>query len=796
MAADKESPIQLLGRYAICSSIGAGGMATVHIGRLLGPVGFSRTVAIKKMHAHLAQDPEFLTMFLEEARLAARVQHANVVSTLDVVTAGGELFHVMEYVEGASLAKILQALSRAAVRLPVAVVGSIVSQICHGLHSVHESKGEDGRPLGLIHRDISPDNILVGRDGIARVLDFGIAKATEHGRRTQQGKVKGKVPYMAPEQLRGKELDRRCDVYSAAAVLFEALTGRRWILGDSDAEMIHSLLRLQPTAPSSLVPSLSPQIDAVAARGLAASPNDRFATAKELATAIERALGVASPSTVSELVESTMGAELAHRAALVESAVKVTSRLRNAVVTPAEEQSARSSMPDSVSSRAMLEVAGTEVIAAQSTSTPPKYNPPGVGAVKPFQPASLASPAQRPSEASSGFELPALELDLPPQPAAPAAAPAEAGKVSRAPDVPRTAVDLAPAALARPLLPPAPAPDAQRMRASLDVDFGAPASPAFPQTQVMMRPANVPPASHAQASSYQPVSPASYMAARPKSGGGVAKILVPLLLAGMVLAAVALVIVLKRVDPSTAGSTSAAPPTREEIDACELLRKRVRSGGQPTGLSRAGWAVELWLRGPGGKRIAESEVDITSFKTADSDVVEVSSLRVPGKSYDEGLRVRIRGATAESAFDAQSAAKLVKAADRAFERTVADAGALYMGCAHLPSHDLGLWFRGRDAVQASSALLVALGMFSDAPFVNDDALNGPQTRPEMTAFDRVKMRLGSTKVAELNNEMERYGATVSEMETGGVRLTFPTDRLGDAMRASRVIADKAGVENL
>lgn len=785
MAADKEPPIQLLGRYAICSSIGAGGMSTVHIGRLLGPVGFSRTVAIKKMHAHLAQDPEFLTMFLEEARLAARVQHANVVSTLDVVTAGGELFHVMEYVEGASLAKILQALSRAAIRLPVPVVGSIVSQICHGLHSVHESKGEDGRTLGLIHRDISPDNILVGRDGIARVLDFGIAKATEHGRRTQAGKVKGKVPYMAPEQLRGKELDRRCDVYSAAAVLFEALTGRRWIVGETDAEMIHSVLKLQPTAPSSLVPTLSAQIDAVAARGLATSPNDRYATAKELGTEIERALGVASPSTVSELVESTMGVELAHRAALVESAVKVTSRLRNAIVTPPEDRRAISSAPANVTSRAMFEVAGTEVIAAQSTSSPPRPNePPPKG---PFEPASRSNPLAQSQPESSAFELPTLELDLPSQPAA--TSPQGTAQIApKSAEIPRTVLNVAPVPAQ-----PHPSSEPPRARAVLDVDFGVGPAAPYPQTQVMMR-AAAPPPINAQATSYVPVSPARYMAAPPKSGGsGVAKILVPVLLAAMVVTAVVLVIVFKRVNPSSAASASAPPPTREEIDACELLRKRVRAGGQPTGLSRAGWAVELWLRGPGGKQLTESDVDITSFKAADSDSVEVSSLRVPGKSYEEGLRVRIRGATPESAFDAESAAKLVKAADRAFERTGADAGALYMGCAHLASHDLGLWFRGRDAVQASSALLVSLGMFSDTPFVNDNALGGP---PGMPAFERVKLRLGPTKVGELNTDMERYGATVSEMETGGVRLTFPSDRLGDAMRASRVIADKAGVENL
>src|SRR5580700_4657373 len=169
-----ESP-QVIGRYAIFGKIASGGMASVHFGRLLGAAGFSRTVAIKRLHPHLADEPEFLSTLIDEARLAARIHHPNVVPTLDVESAEGELLVVMEYVRGESLARLLRAESARGRRLPLSIASAIVIGALHGLHAAHEATSDRGAPLGIVHRDVSPHNILVGVDGMARVIDFGVA---------------------------------------------------------------------------------------------------------------------------------------------------------------------------------------------------------------------------------------------------------------------------------------------------------------------------------------------------------------------------------------------------------------------------------------------------------------------------------------------------------------------------------------------------------------------------------------------------------------------------------------------
>jgi serine/threonine-protein kinase len=310
-------PDRVFGRYALFDEIAAGGMATVHLGRLIGPVGFSKTVAIKRLHPHLARDPEFVSMFLDEARLAARIQHPNVVGTLDVVAIDGEVFLVLDYVQGESLSRLLKA-SRAEGRISdVRVVSSILVNVLHGLHAAHEATDEHAQALGIVHRDVSPQNILVGVDGVARVLDFGVAKASGRLQSTRDGQLKGKLAYMAPEQVRGGAVDRRTDIYSASVVLWEGLTGRRLVQTSNEAQVLADVLAGGFPPPSTIAPHLPPHIDAIVMKGLSQNPNDRFNTARQMGIELERALGVASPLVVGEWVQAIAQHALEMRAARV-----------------------------------------------------------------------------------------------------------------------------------------------------------------------------------------------------------------------------------------------------------------------------------------------------------------------------------------------------------------------------------------------------------------------------------------------------------------------------------------------
>ncbi|XXX81674.1 protein kinase [Sorangium sp. So ce134] len=309
----QERERRTLDRYTLHGVIASGGMASVHFGRLVGAHGFARTVAIKRLHPQFARDPEFSSMLLDEARLAVRIRHPHVVTTLDSVQADGELFVVMEYIAGESLSSLLREAGRQGVQVPQPVGSAIVAGALAGLHAAHEATDEDGVALQIVHRDVSPQNILVGEDGIARVLDFGIARAAVRSQVSRVGQLKGKLSYMAPEQLRGAPVNRRTDIYAASVVLWEVLTGRRLFTGDCDAEIFGRILEgvVQPPSAYGDVPKA---LDEVVLRGLEKDPERRYATALEMAAALEEALPPASPRAVGAWVEATAGPLLDARA--------------------------------------------------------------------------------------------------------------------------------------------------------------------------------------------------------------------------------------------------------------------------------------------------------------------------------------------------------------------------------------------------------------------------------------------------------------------------------------------------
>jgi serine/threonine-protein kinase len=336
--------------------LASGGMATVHLGRLIAPVapterwkGLARTVAIKRLRDQFAYDPHFVSALLDEARLTARIRHPNVVETLDVVEADEQLLLVMEYVHGESLSRLLRASEQRAERVPLPIAVAIMAGVLHGLHAAHEATSERGEPLHIVHRDVSPQNIMVGVDGVARVLDFGVAKAVDRLQDTRTGQLKGKASYMAPEQLRSEAVDRRTDVFAASIVLWEVLVSMRLFGGESEGATMEKLLYRDIEPPSRHAPTVSPAFDAVVMRGLSRDPAARFPTARDMAVALEQLGPMATAAEVGSWVRSLAEEVLksrAERVAEIERAPSTTPKHSSMAPTSSGVIAALSALDD------------------------------------------------------------------------------------------------------------------------------------------------------------------------------------------------------------------------------------------------------------------------------------------------------------------------------------------------------------------------------------------------------------------------------------------------------------------
>ncbi len=357
------------GRYRLHDPIASGGMATVHLGRSIGTGGFARTVAIKRLHPHLTNDPDFVTMFLDEARITSRIHHPNVVATLDVVSDEGELLLVMEHVLGPSWWTVLRTARQEGRAIPLDIISAVLGGILSGLHAAHEARTESGEPLELVHRDVSPQNALVGSDGVARVVDFGIAKAASRVHSTRDGEVKGKLSYMAPEQIRRLRVDRRADVYSAGVVLWESLTGERLYQADDAGGVIWLVLEGKPPSPSSLRSDVPPALDVLVLRALSRDPAMRPATAHELGVALEAIVPPAPPRAVAAFLMDIAGEYLAERQRLVATIEQLPSA-GNLEVAGAPSSSSTFMSPEERRALAAADTAVSAVVAPAPPSPP------------------------------------------------------------------------------------------------------------------------------------------------------------------------------------------------------------------------------------------------------------------------------------------------------------------------------------------------------------------------------------------------------------------------------------------
>jgi tRNA A-37 threonylcarbamoyl transferase component Bud32 len=288
--------------FQILARIAKGGMAEIFLARAATAAGVARHVVLKRVSRDRAHDTQFLRMFLDEARLAAQLQHPNIAQVYDVGKLGDSYFFTMEYVHGESVRAIMHALAARDAAMPVMCALTVAAGAAAGLHHAHERIGVDGRPLGIVHRDVSPSNLMVGFEGTVKVVDFGVAQAAQRDHDTVSGTVKGKISYLSPEQATGAPIDRRSDVFSLGIVLWEMLTGRRLYQRPSDFSSMSAIVSEPTTPPSVIRPEVPAAVDAIVLRALAKHPDDRFASAHEMFETIEAAAAtIAQPVSVAGL---------------------------------------------------------------------------------------------------------------------------------------------------------------------------------------------------------------------------------------------------------------------------------------------------------------------------------------------------------------------------------------------------------------------------------------------------------------------------------------------------------------
>jgi serine/threonine-protein kinase len=373
-----------VGRYEVLVPIASGGMATVYLARSRGAGGFEREVALKLTHLHLRESPDFQSLLIEEAKLASAIRHNHVVSVLDVGDDPLGLFLVMDYVEGDTLSGLLRRGRTSGEPMPRGLAMRALLDALAGLHAAHETKDVEGKPLHIVHRDFSPQNILVGTDGIAKLTDFGIAKAASRAGNTSTGVLKGKIAYMSPEQARGNALDRRADVWAAGVLAWEIVAGRA--LWSRESEDVATLIKLVTTPPPRLReidPTVSEALDGAIAKALAMEPAERWPTAAALSKALAGAIDVATTEELAAYVSAAASTKLEQRREQIRSMGALRAKMGEiteaSVMTPSgayvhaigEKAAKRASEPEPDPESE----AATEVVEPPKPSAPPAREP-------------------------------------------------------------------------------------------------------------------------------------------------------------------------------------------------------------------------------------------------------------------------------------------------------------------------------------------------------------------------------------------------------------------------------------
>jgi serine/threonine-protein kinase len=342
-----------LGRYPIVGRLASGGMAEILLGKALGPSGFERPVVIKRILPHLARQDSFVKMFLDEAAVVSRIQHPNVVHVHELGQNGDELYLVMEYLAGESCAGLLRRLIARGEKLPYIVAAHIVAECCSGLHAAHELADESGRPLGLVHRDISPPNVFVTYEGAVKLLDFGIAKFADRSSETEAGTLKGKFNYMSPEQCVSPEVDRRSDLFSLGIVLFELTVQRKLFARETSLQTMAAICSEPIAPPSAFDPEYPEPLARILAKALARDPAQRYGTAAEMRRALVGAIRAMGPNELpDEALQSIMKRIFPDRAVEKRELLRRVSAGSEITVIPPAEADSSFDLPPAPSWRA------------------------------------------------------------------------------------------------------------------------------------------------------------------------------------------------------------------------------------------------------------------------------------------------------------------------------------------------------------------------------------------------------------------------------------------------------------
>ncbi len=347
-----------IGKYRLIASLGAGGMAQVFLAVATGPAGFNKLLVLKLLRTELAQDDKFRLMFLDEAKLAARLNHPNVVQTYEVGEEAGRTFLAMEYLEGQPWSTVLRKLGRP--QLPLEAHVKLLADMLAGLHHAHELTDYDGAPLRVVHRDVSPPNVMVTYEGVVKLMDFGIAAAANASQVTEAGTFKGKAAYAAPEQIRGDKVDRRADIFAVGVMLWEALAGRRISEGKQDLQMMHQRIAGMDPAINEVVPAAPPELLDICRRAMREVIDERYSSAREMQQALLGWLHRQPPVDLGGLIAASFQEEQARLRLLVEEAMRRS-----------REDTAPTSLPQLATSMPPTPSHGSQVSVAHTTSQDP-----------------------------------------------------------------------------------------------------------------------------------------------------------------------------------------------------------------------------------------------------------------------------------------------------------------------------------------------------------------------------------------------------------------------------------------